>query len=500
MSRKTRKLIWSTPLVAVLAVAGALAIFMTLVPTGAEAHDLPGPVSNLQATAVSWSEIRVTWDAPTTGGTATGYRIDVSDDQFVWKSLKANIGNRTSYNDTGLEGGQPRHYRVFALNAAGAGPSPVGEDTSNDLFVSAYTLPAERPGQAQTLSARAVSYSQIDVTWTAPASNEGASISHYCIVVGADRAAITAYATIEADCVTTGADQKTVAAAEDNIAGGAQVVMVASSKTKLEHEDLAEKTTRYYRLYALNSVGVSSTATNVVNATTPERPKAGAPRNLKIVSAGPNIPVNLYWNWPAGALDTALDQFYIQYKSSHTPDWSIPPVQPTTTGVLFPAQATHSVPDTIMNPVTADPNADPPVVGKSAATWIEYRVMVGIDGTPSRGARLNLVPPAVNQGNPSLPLEVGLPGLEAPPATDITSTSELRTIRLDWERKGETGEVLPTGFVIDALKGDTEATPPAQLGFQSLQANTSYSNEYETPTRSEAQRRLVLPRFPLSQR
>ena len=32
MSRKTRKLIWSAPLMAVLAVAGALAIFVALVP------------------------------------------------------------------------------------------------------------------------------------------------------------------------------------------------------------------------------------------------------------------------------------------------------------------------------------------------------------------------------------------------------------------------------------------------------------------------------------
>ena len=37
MSRKTRKLIWSAPLVAVLAVAGALAMFVALSPNGAQA-------------------------------------------------------------------------------------------------------------------------------------------------------------------------------------------------------------------------------------------------------------------------------------------------------------------------------------------------------------------------------------------------------------------------------------------------------------------------------
>ena len=46
MSRKTRKLIWSAPLVAVLAVAGALAIFVVLSPQpggGARGGDARGP-------------------------------------------------------------------------------------------------------------------------------------------------------------------------------------------------------------------------------------------------------------------------------------------------------------------------------------------------------------------------------------------------------------------------------------------------------------------------
>ena len=48
MSRKTRKLIWSAPLVAVLAVAGALALFVALAPGAAQAtHEmLPGAPQN----------------------------------------------------------------------------------------------------------------------------------------------------------------------------------------------------------------------------------------------------------------------------------------------------------------------------------------------------------------------------------------------------------------------------------------------------------------------
>ena len=44
MSRKTRNLIWSVPLVATLAIVGALALFMTLAPnqTEAQANRAPG--------------------------------------------------------------------------------------------------------------------------------------------------------------------------------------------------------------------------------------------------------------------------------------------------------------------------------------------------------------------------------------------------------------------------------------------------------------------------
>ena len=53
MSRKTRKLIWSAPLVAVLAVAGALAIFRGPGSQGAQAQtfEVPGSAEGPEATA-----------------------------------------------------------------------------------------------------------------------------------------------------------------------------------------------------------------------------------------------------------------------------------------------------------------------------------------------------------------------------------------------------------------------------------------------------------------
>ena len=68
MSRKTRKLIWSAPLVAVLAVAGALALFVALAPGAAQAdhEELPGPVTGLKAEADGRTMMDLSWNAPTT--------------------------------------------------------------------------------------------------------------------------------------------------------------------------------------------------------------------------------------------------------------------------------------------------------------------------------------------------------------------------------------------------------------------------------------------------
>ena len=84
MSRKTRKLIWSAPLVAVLAVAGALAIFAAQLPGSVFANDLPGTPTGLTAKADGRTAVDLSWTAPTDGGSIGGYRIDRSTDGQTW--------------------------------------------------------------------------------------------------------------------------------------------------------------------------------------------------------------------------------------------------------------------------------------------------------------------------------------------------------------------------------------------------------------------------------
>ena len=110
MSRKTRKLIWSVPWWRTSSHCGCAGRFYGLGPGGAlahaplEDHGLPGPVTELEATAKSRSSIQLTWEAPDDGATPTGYRIDYSENNRVWQRLLDENGKRSAvgHPDTSL--------------------------------------------------------------------------------------------------------------------------------------------------------------------------------------------------------------------------------------------------------------------------------------------------------------------------------------------------------------------------------------------------------------
>ena len=86
----------------------------------------PGAPTGLTATA-SGTTINLSWTAPASNGGATisGYKIEVSsDDGMTWTDLVADTTSpATTYEHTGLTAGDTRHYRVSAINTAGAGGS-----------------------------------------------------------------------------------------------------------------------------------------------------------------------------------------------------------------------------------------------------------------------------------------------------------------------------------------------------------------------------------------
>ncbi len=95
----------------------------------------PGAPTNLRATASGQTRIDLSWSAPANNGGAaiTGYRIEVSTDGSSWADRTANTNSTaTRYSHPGLTAGSTRHYRVSAINSAGAGPASSAATATTD--------------------------------------------------------------------------------------------------------------------------------------------------------------------------------------------------------------------------------------------------------------------------------------------------------------------------------------------------------------------------------
>ena len=131
--------------------------------TGTTAATTPGVPTGLTATANGERQIDLSWTAPSGNGGAsiTGYRIETSSDGWIWTALVANTRlSGTTYAHTGLTAGDTRHYRVSAINSAGAGPpsnvaeASTGAASAPDLAVDRPTLSESAPpGRRRTLHA-----------------------------------------------------------------------------------------------------------------------------------------------------------------------------------------------------------------------------------------------------------------------------------------------------------------------------------------------------------
>ena len=87
---------------------------------GAVTAVVPGAPTGLAATGAGRS-IELAWEPP--AGAVTGYRIESSaDGSDPWTEVEADTGSdATDYRHRGLAPEETRHYRVYAINAAGTG-------------------------------------------------------------------------------------------------------------------------------------------------------------------------------------------------------------------------------------------------------------------------------------------------------------------------------------------------------------------------------------------
>ena len=254
------------------------------------ATTVPGAPTSLTATASGSTRIDLSWTAPASdGGSAiTGYKIEVStDSETTWNDLVANTGNaNTTYAHSGLTAGTTRHYRVSAINAIGtsATTSNVDDATTDAAAVTA-------PGAPTGLTATASGTTQINLSWTAPASDGGSAITGYKIEVSPN--GTSSWTNLVAD--------------------------TGNANTTYEHSGLAGGTTRHYRVSAINSNG-TSLPSNVDDATTGTT-VPGAPTSLSATSSG-STAINLSWTAPASDGGSAITGYKIEVSPNGTSSWT----------------------------------------------------------------------------------------------------------------------------------------------------------------------------------
>ncbi len=213
-------------------------------------HTIPSPPSSPIASTVNGT-VSLTWTIPTsTGGSAIlGYNVYRSTTPGGEGTTPlATVTNAPGYTDnSGLVPGQTYYYTIKAFNISGLSPS------SNEVYL------IVSPVSPSALTATPGN-SQVSLSWTAPSSNGGSSITGYNIYRG-----------------TT--------------AGGESATPIATGVTSTSFVDtgVTNGQTYYYVIKAVNSAGTSS-ASNEANATpaastsTPFAKKSGVVENLSMLT------------------------------------------------------------------------------------------------------------------------------------------------------------------------------------------------------------------------
>ena len=128
----------------------------------------PTAPTNLTATAISSSQINLSWTASTDNVGVTGYRVERCQGAGCNNFAQIGTAAGTTYNDTGLTAGTSYSYRVRATDAAG-NLSPY----SNVASATTQSPDTQPPTAPTNLTATAISGSQINLSWTASTDNVG---------------------------------------------------------------------------------------------------------------------------------------------------------------------------------------------------------------------------------------------------------------------------------------------------------------------------------------
>ena len=262
-------------------------------------HPAPGAPKDFTATGVSDAQANLEWSAPdaVTGVTVTGYDLDFSQDGGnTWDSLAAGRTILTfPHTDNTLAAGAVRQYRVRT-----AGTVSVGGETvvvRSGWAFAAATRDYPTPGAPRNFTARAITQSQVYLSWSEPEAVTGVTLTGYHLDFSTDGSTWTRL--------------------EDEQAG---TTLPAATQSHPHTDDtLAAGTIRQYRIRA-----VGADANNAVfesgwvfaSAATEE---VGPPQNLAATADGRNR-IDLGWDQPGFGADLVTG-YRIDYTLASPESW-----------------------------------------------------------------------------------------------------------------------------------------------------------------------------------
>jgi chitodextrinase len=129
----------------------------------------PSAPGTLSATAVSTSQINLSWGAATDNVGVTSYLVERCQSAGCSNFTQITTTTGTTFNNTGLTAATSYSYRVRATDAAN-NPGPFSNVASATTQAAPDTTPPSAPG---TLTVTAVSTSRIDLSWGAATDNVG---------------------------------------------------------------------------------------------------------------------------------------------------------------------------------------------------------------------------------------------------------------------------------------------------------------------------------------
>lgn len=247
----------------------------------------PGAPPALSATAVSPTQVSLSWTAPSNNGgyQISGYKIEVKKGSTAYSTLTASTGNNTTtYSHGGLVTGTTYSYKIYAINSIGTSTASP-EASATPTVASVSSPPAPPTGLAVTPA----SASQINLSWSAPSNNGGSPITGYKIEYKLGSSGT--YSTLVAN--------------------------TANTAVTYSHTGLTAGQAYVYRVSAINSVGISnpspeaSGTPTVSSQTTNSAP--GAPTNLVAISVS-GSQINLSWSAPTNTGGSAITGYKIESK------------------------------------------------------------------------------------------------------------------------------------------------------------------------------------------